>query len=120
MNDALREERITFTAPQNDAHQLVGTLWSPSTPPTAPPEWVIILCHGLMGDRQSSLLKSIAYVLTTQLGLPTFRFDFTGNGESEGEWDYGNYEQEAAELEAAVKTLKEKRKLEDPRHYRPF
>ncbi|KAF4686229.1 hypothetical protein FOZ63_028334, partial [Perkinsus olseni] len=57
------------------------------------------------------LLKSIAYVLTTQLGLPTFRFDFTGNGESEGEWDYGNYEQEAAELEAAVKTLKEKRKL---------
>ncbi|KAF4653773.1 hypothetical protein FOL46_009012, partial [Perkinsus olseni] len=111
MSNVLREERITFTAPQNDAHQLVGTLWSPSTPPTSPPEWVVILCHGLMGDRQSSLSKSIAYVLTTQLGLPTFRFDFTGNGESEGEWDYGNYEQEAAELEAAVRTLEERRKL---------
>ncbi|KAF4751813.1 hypothetical protein FOZ63_012973, partial [Perkinsus olseni] len=60
---------------------------------------------------RSEKMKKDLVVVPSWLGLPTFRFDFTGNGESEGEWDYGNYEQEATELEAAVKTLEERRKL---------
>lgn len=37
-----------------------------------------------------------------EAGVTTFRFDFSGNGESEGEFEYGNYWQEVEDLRAAV------------------
>ncbi|KAF4652526.1 hypothetical protein FOL47_011040 [Perkinsus chesapeaki] len=107
---------------EKDSHNLVGTLWSPTPPPHPSPSSspsslsstsnkVVILCHGLMSDRESPLLKSIAYQLTTQLGLSTFRFDFSGNGESKGVWDYGAYNEEASELERAIEMLQDTRAL---------
>jgi hypothetical protein len=48
------------------------------------------------------LLKSLA---SSDLPCNTFRFDFRGNGQSGGETGYGNYEEEAEDLQAVVQYL---------------
>lgn len=86
-------------------HELRGTL----TYPIGQTEsmGVIILCHGLNCDRNSSFLPSLAEYLAKN-GYSTLRFDFSGSGESEGTWSYSNYAGEAEDLEAAVVFLKSK------------
>lgn len=61
-----------------------------------------ILCHGFRSSKELPTLISTSKALT-QAGFSAFRFDFTGNGESEGEFAYGNYWREAEDLRAVVK-----------------
>lgn len=61
---------------------------------------VCILCHGFRSSKQSGTLSAISAGLA-EAGVSTFRFDFSGNGESEGKFAYGNYWQEVEDLRAA-------------------
>lgn len=65
---------------------------------------VCILCHGFRSSKQSGTLSALATGLA-EAGVSTFRFDFSGNGESEGKFAYGNYWQEVEDLRAAVEFL---------------
>lgn len=81
--------------------KLVGTLVDPvidnaaSTSDQAaaqPPAPVVLLAHGYMSSRNSELLVRLATALArNRNSLATFRFDFSGNGDSGGEFRYGQY-----------------------------
>lgn len=65
---------------------------------------VVVLCHGFTASKDDSIIVDLAAALTNQ-GTSVFRFDFSGNGESEGEFQYGNYKKEADDLHSVVSYL---------------
>ncbi|KAF9599669.1 hypothetical protein IFM89_001615 [Coptis chinensis] len=75
--------------------KLVGVLHD-----TGSPE-LVILCHGFRSSKDNNTMKNLAASLTKE-GITAFRFDFAGNGESEGSFQYGNYVREADDLRSVV------------------
>ncbi|XP_071686170.1 uncharacterized protein [Rutidosis leptorrhynchoides] len=62
---------------------------------------IVILCHGFQSSKESSTVMTLASALEKE-GISAFRFDFAGNGESEGSFQYGNYRREADDLRSVV------------------
>jgi hypothetical protein len=108
---SLQETIVEFRNQRGE--RLVGTLVDPS-PPALPPSAesransspsssssssskaaatapVVILAHGYMSSRNSELLVRLATVLASSCQVASFRFDFSGNGDSEGDFRYGQY-----------------------------
>ncbi|KAL6615445.1 hypothetical protein ACP70R_037715 [Stipagrostis hirtigluma subsp. patula] len=69
---------------------------------------VVVLCHGFAASKDDSIMIDLAAALTKQ-GISAFRFDFSGNGESQGEFQYGNYRKEADDLHSVVSYLKQEK-----------
>ncbi|MBS3147694.1 alpha/beta fold hydrolase [Candidatus Woesearchaeota archaeon] len=67
----------------------------------------VILCHGFTGNKDEPLLKSLAKSLV-QAGFLVLRFDFSGNGKSEGKFEESHHEKEFGDLLCAIAFLKEK------------
>ncbi|KAL5227272.1 hypothetical protein ABZP36_015537 [Zizania latifolia] len=65
---------------------------------------IVVLCHGFIATKNDSLILDLTAALTEK-GISVFRFDFSGNGESEGEFEYGNYRKEADDLHSVVSYL---------------
>ncbi|WOG94237.1 hypothetical protein DCAR_0313530 [Daucus carota subsp. sativus] len=82
----------------NYGEKLVGVLSESGTLEIA------VLCHGFQSTKESSTIASIAGALEKE-GISVFSFDFAGNGESEGTFEYGNYWREADDLSAVIKHL---------------
>lgn len=55
---------------------------------------VVILCHGYASSKDGFVFPKMAKALAAKK-LSSLRFDFTGNGESDGAFEFGNYLQEA-------------------------
>jgi len=68
---------------------------------------IVVLCHGFIATKSDSLILDLASALTKK-GISAFRFDFSGNGESEGQFEYGNYRKEADDLFCCIISLSEK------------
>ncbi|KAK6147702.1 hypothetical protein DH2020_018614 [Rehmannia glutinosa] len=62
---------------------------------------VVVLCHGFRSSKENNTMVNLAGVLENE-GISAFRFDFSGNGESEGSFQYGNYSSEAEDLRAVI------------------
>ncbi|WOK97959.1 hypothetical protein Cni_G06667 [Canna indica] len=62
---------------------------------------LVILCHGFRSSKDEKMFVNLAAALTSQ-GISVFRFDFAGNGESEGVFQYGHYRREAEDLRVVV------------------
>uniref|UniRef100_A0A7N0T2E0 Serine aminopeptidase S33 domain-containing protein n=1 Tax=Kalanchoe fedtschenkoi TaxID=63787 RepID=A0A7N0T2E0_KALFE len=62
---------------------------------------LVILCHGFRSKKEHYIMVNIATGLEKE-GISAFRFDFSGNGESEGSFTYGHYHREADDLYAVV------------------
>ncbi|KAK9059601.1 hypothetical protein SSX86_020305 [Deinandra increscens subsp. villosa] len=62
---------------------------------------IVIVCHGFQGTKEYSMMVELACALEKQ-GISAFRFDFSGNGESEGLFEFGNYRKEVDDLHAVV------------------
>jgi pimeloyl-ACP methyl ester carboxylesterase len=56
------------------------------TIPSSPTERLVLLCHGFLSNKNSSTNKALTRLLTER-GIATFRFDFFGQGESEGPFE---------------------------------
>ncbi|XP_028556966.1 uncharacterized protein LOC110110260 isoform X1 [Dendrobium catenatum] len=82
--------------------KLVGVLHSTGS------KNLVILCHGFRSTKDEKLLLNLIAALKKE-GMSAFHFDFSGNGESEGEFQYGNYRKEADDLRAVVLNLSEKK-----------
>ncbi|CAK7352604.1 unnamed protein product [Dovyalis caffra] len=62
---------------------------------------IVILCHGFRSTKEDDIMVNLAKALEKE-GIAAFRFDFAGNGESEGSFAYGNYWREADDLRAVI------------------
>lgn len=87
------QERIIV--PNKDDKKLVGLLDDTGS------RELVIICHGFRSSKESETLANLATALNSN-GISAFRFDFSGNGESEGEFLYGNYWNEVEDLRAVV------------------
>jgi len=63
----------------------------------------VVLCHGLGNDKESFVVKQLSKRLGRR--FRTLRFDFRGNGASSGSFAFGGYDEQALDIEAAVKFL---------------
>ncbi|KAI9595750.1 tyrosine phosphatase family-domain-containing protein [Syncephalis fuscata] len=100
----LHESSHTFV--NGNGHLLTGTLCTRSREkghvldgPAR--KRVVILCHGYQGHKNYLFLPKLA----RELPFDTFRFDFRGNGGSEGEFTLGGFSDEVNDLECAVDYL---------------
>ncbi|CAD6271406.1 unnamed protein product [Miscanthus lutarioriparius] len=87
------EQRVLI--PNEHGEKLVGLLHQTSS------KKLVILCHGFRATKDDSILVDLADAITKE-GISAFRFDFSGNGESDGEFQYGSYRKEAADLRSVV------------------
>ena len=74
------EQALTFTDPAG--RTVAGIL-------TAPPgsaDRLVVLCHGFLSNKNSHTNKALTPLLLER-GIATFRFDFFGQGESEGTFE---------------------------------
>ncbi|XP_073277610.1 putative uncharacterized protein YDL057W isoform X1 [Primulina huaijiensis] len=62
---------------------------------------VVVLCHGFRSSKEFDTMVNLAQVLENN-GISAFRFDFSGNGESEGSFHFGNYLSEVEDLRAVT------------------
>ncbi|KAL2547912.1 alpha/beta-hydrolase superfamily protein [Forsythia ovata] len=62
---------------------------------------IVVLCHGFRSSKETRTLSNLAVTLENE-GISAFRFDFAGNGESEGSFQYGNYFREAEDLRSVI------------------
>ncbi len=74
------EAALPFTDPHG--HQVSAILATPD----AGSDRVAILCHGFLSSKNSTTNKTLTRILLER-GLATFRFDFFGQGESEGPFE---------------------------------
>lgn len=81
--------------PNKHGEKLVGLLHETES------KEIVILCHGFKSTKDCNTLTNLAAALEKE-GISVFRFDFAGNGESEGSFQYGNYYREADDLHAVI------------------
>ncbi|KAH7651185.1 Feruloyl esterase protein [Dioscorea alata] len=68
---------------------------------------LVILCHGFCSSKGDRVMVNLSTALSMH-GVSNFRFDFSGNGESQGQFQFGNYRKEAEDLHAIVQHFSEK------------
>ncbi|RLN22979.1 hypothetical protein C2845_PM07G13460 [Panicum miliaceum] len=93
------EERVEIT--NKHGERLVGLLHNTGS------NKIVVLCHGFIATKSDGLILDLTSALTKK-GISVFRFDFSGNGESEGQFEYGNYRKEADDLYSVVLYLYQK------------
>ncbi|CAA7393346.1 unnamed protein product [Spirodela intermedia] len=62
---------------------------------------LVILCHGFRSSKESRTLLKLADAFKEE-EIAVFRFDFSGNGESGGSFQFGNYWKEVDDLRAVI------------------
>ncbi|KAL8522224.1 hypothetical protein ACS0TY_012389 [Phlomoides rotata] len=71
---------------------------------------LVIICHGFRSTKDRIPMSSLAFAFERE-DISAFRFDFAGNGESEGSFQYGNYCREAEDLRAVVEHFQAKQRF---------
>lgn len=89
------QKRVTFH--NSEGLTLVGIV---HTPPKAK-DLGIILCHGFTENKDRTFIPTLADKLAT-MGYTTLRFDFSGNGESEGLFEDRTYTKYLEDLRVAI------------------
>ena len=92
-------QKITF--PNSDGHQLAARLEQPIT---QEPYAYAIFAHCFTCNKNLNAVRHISRALT-QHGIAVLRFDFTGLGDSEGEFANTNFSSNVADLVAAADFL---------------
>ncbi|KAL6974544.1 hypothetical protein U1Q18_028730 [Sarracenia purpurea var. burkii] len=92
-NPVLWQQKVII--PNNHGEKLVGTLHE-----TGSVE-IVILCHGFRSSKENDTMVNLAVALEKE-GITAFRFDFSGNGESEGSFQFGGYWREVEDLRAII------------------
>ena len=75
--------------------------------PKSRPPSVAVLCHGFLSGKNSTTNKTLTRALTDR-GIATFRFDFFGQGESEGPFEELTNTLAVGQAGAALDLMKEK------------
>ncbi|XP_050124420.1 uncharacterized protein LOC126601715 isoform X2 [Malus sylvestris] len=95
----IRQRRVVVE--NNHGEKLVGILHETGS------KELVVVCHGIHSSKERIPMVNIAAVLEND-GISAFRFDFAGNGESEGFFQYGHYRREADDIRAVVQYFRGK------------
>lgn len=95
------EERLSFLDPYG--HRVAAIL----TVPNGGTNKLSILCHGFLSSKGSSTNNTLTRMLVGQ-GIATFRFDFFGQGESEGPFDQITVSLAVEQAHRAVDLMKDR------------
>ncbi|XP_059640807.1 uncharacterized protein LOC132282972 isoform X2 [Cornus florida] len=101
-NPIMQQQKIVIS--NNNSEKLVGALHE-----TGSTE-IVILCHGFRSSKEDNTMVNLAIALENE-GISAFRFDFAGNGESEGSFQFGNYWREAEDLHAVIQHFSRAKRL---------
>lgn len=96
-----RSEKVTFT--NQEGHDLAGRLELPSGDPAA----FAIFAHCFTCSKDVAAASRISRALCAA-GVAVFRFDFTGLGNSEGDFANTNFSSNQADLLSAAEHLRER------------
>lgn len=66
----------------------------------------VVLCHGYMDGKDRFYFPTMADSLLRDARVASLRFDFAGNGESEGQFDFCAYAKEVEDIRASVEYLR--------------
>ncbi|XP_041007264.1 uncharacterized protein LOC121251922 isoform X1 [Juglans microcarpa x Juglans regia] len=91
--DPVIQKKIVI--PNKYGEKLVGVLHETESPE------IVILCHGFRSSKENKTMVNLAVALENE-GISAVRFDFAGNGESEGSFQYGNYWREVEDLRSVI------------------
>lgn len=99
-----------FVEFSNNGEKIFGVIHRPLGEDHCP---LVIFCHGLAGDR---IGKNRLYVQLSEclshIGIASFRFDFRGSGDSEGEFSEMSIEGEVSDVMCAYDFLLEQKKID--------
>ncbi len=84
-------------------NKLWGILSNPTSHEEKP---IIILCHGFSTSKEGRTYVRLEEILNNS-GISTFRFDFFGHGESEGEFEEITTSEAVDDIQNAIRFLKE-------------
>lgn len=90
---------------QNPQGEKIDHTFAPATN-SSHPKWLVILAHGVTGNKDRPLIKSCADALN-EAGFDTLRFSFAGNGESEGDFREATISKETQDLRAVIDAVSE-------------
>jgi hypothetical protein len=96
------EEKIFFK--DSKGNNICGILSNPNSKMEKP---IIILCHGFMMSKDSNTNTKLQNILNKE-NISTFRFDFFGHGESEGEFGEITISKAVDNILDAIQFLKNK------------
>ncbi|KAJ1400675.1 Serine aminopeptidase, S33 [Sesbania bispinosa] len=97
-NPSFQQQNVII--PNKYGNKLVGILHEAGTIE------IVILCHGLRASKEDNIMVTLAAALENA-GISSFRFDFSGNGESEGSFEFGNFWREVDDLHAVTQHFHE-------------
>ncbi|XP_071911116.1 putative uncharacterized protein YDL057W isoform X1 [Coffea arabica] len=92
-NPVTRQQKVTLQ--NKHGEKLVGVFHDAGSAD------VVVLCHGFRSSKMNETMMNFSAALEKE-GISAFRFDFAGNGESEGLFQYGNYWREVEDLRSVV------------------
>jgi hypothetical protein len=96
------QEKIYF--PNSKGNKICGILSNPASDFNVP---VIILCHGFTVSKDNSTYRRLEPMLNEK-NITTFRFDFFGHGESEGNFEDVTVSEGVDDILNAIEYLKQK------------
>jgi len=96
----MKLQKLEFT--NSDGHKLVGRLELPSS---EHPHNYVLFAHCFTCNKNLSAIRNISRAMTAE-GFAVFRFDFTGLGESEGDFADTNFSGNVGDLIAAADFLR--------------
>jgi pimeloyl-ACP methyl ester carboxylesterase len=95
------EQSLTFH--DSSGHRTEAILATPDTPT----DRLVVLCHGFLSNKNSTTNKTLTRPLLEQ-GIATFRFDFFGQGDSEGPFEQITLTTAIDQARSALKLVAEK------------
>jgi pimeloyl-ACP methyl ester carboxylesterase len=95
------EQTLTF---QDPAGHTVAAILTTPVPET---DRLVVLCHGFLSNKNSTTNKALTRLLIDQ-GIATFRFDFFGQGDSEGPFEQITVDTAVSQAVAALDLVKGK------------
>ena len=97
MGEEVKIKKVYFYNSKNQ--KLVGILHEKNK------DKIVIICHGITGCKNHNFTPLLSNFLEKN-NFSVLRFDFTGNGNSEGEINEGNYSQELDDLGKVIDFVK--------------
>jgi pimeloyl-ACP methyl ester carboxylesterase len=96
------KQKVHF--PSSKGHQLYGVLSDPLGDVYRP---MIVLCHGLSTSKDGRTCVRLEEIFNRN-GFSTFRFDFFGHGESEGDFANVTISEAVDDVQCAIQFVKDK------------